>query len=183
MARVREIGREALEATDGVFWDHFLATYGPFENQLRVLANRPPVLRHITSLLLELRAEGVLPQRDLEIALVTVSLLNRCDYCVGHHAPKLVGLGLPRSTVEHLLDDEPAGLDARGLTVRDFARAVTEHPQRVPETMFRRLRQHFSEEQIVELTFRSALCGFFNRFNDALGIEPERQAVPAKGAA
>jgi hypothetical protein len=32
---------------------------------------------------------------------------------------------------------------------------------------------HFSEEQIVELTLRTALCGFFNRFNDALQIEME----------
>jgi len=32
------------------------------------------------------------------------------------------------------------------------------------------LKQHFTEEQIVELTLRTALCGFFNRFNDALQI-------------
>ena len=32
---------------------------------------------------------------------------------------------------------------------------------------------HFSEEQIVELTLRTALCGFFNRFNDALQIGME----------
>jgi len=36
-----------------------------------------------------------------------------------------------------------------------------------------RLKAHFSEAQIVELTLRATLCGFFNRFNDALGIEME----------
>ena len=36
--------------------------------------------------------------------------------------------------------------------------------------MFDELKQHFSEEQLVELTLRTALCGFFNRFNDALQI-------------
>ena len=39
--------------------------------------------------------------------------------------------------------------------------------------IFDRLKQHFSEEQIVELTLRIALCGFFNRFNDALQIGME----------
>jgi alkylhydroperoxidase family enzyme len=39
--------------------------------------------------------------------------------------------------------------------------------------MFARLREHFSEEQIVELTLRTALCGFFNRFNEAMQIEME----------
>jgi alkylhydroperoxidase family enzyme len=37
--------------------------------------------------------------------------------------------------------------------------------------MFERLRAHFSEAQIVELTWRIALCGAFNRFNDVLQVE------------
>jgi len=35
------------------------------------------------------------------------------------------------------------------------------------------LRLRFSEAEIVELTLRIALCGFFNRFNDALQIDDE----------
>ena len=30
---------------------------------------------------------------------------------------------------------------------------------------------------MVELTLRITLCGFFNKFNDALGIEEEPEAV------
>jgi alkylhydroperoxidase family enzyme len=33
------------------------------------------------------------------------------------------------------------------------------------------------EPQIVELTLRITLCGFFNKFNDALQIEEEPEAV------
>ena len=45
--------------------------------------------------------------------------------------------------------------------------------------IFEQLKTHFSEEQIVELSWRIALCGAFNRFNDALqlDLEPETQAV------
>ena len=46
-------------------------------------------------------------------------------------------------------------------------------PQTMRDGIFDRLKQHFSEEQIVELTLRIALCGFFNRFNDALQIGME----------
>ena len=38
------------------------------------------------------------------------------------------------------------------------------------DAIFEDLRRHFSDEQIVELTVRTALCGFFNRVNDALQI-------------
>jgi len=50
---------------------------------------------------------------------------------------------------------------------------VTTNSNRMRDAIFERLRQHFSEEQIVELTLRTALCGFFNRFNDALQIGME----------
>ena len=41
------------------------------------------------------------------------------------------------------------------------------------DAIFDELKTHFSEEQIVELTMRIALCGFFNRVNDSLQIETE----------
>ena len=50
---------------------------------------------------------------------------------------------------------------------------MTSTPGRIRDAIFEQLHEHFSEEQIVELTLRIALCGFFNRFNDAMGIEME----------
>jgi alkylhydroperoxidase family enzyme len=41
------------------------------------------------------------------------------------------------------------------------------------DAVFDELKRHFTEEQIVELTLRIALCGFFNRVNDSLQIETE----------
>jgi len=54
-----------------------------------------------------------------------------------------------------------------------FPKLARANAQRIPERMFEALRAHFSEAQIVELTLRIALCGFFNRFNDALQIDNE----------
>jgi len=51
----------------------------------------------------------------------------------------------------------------------------------VPE-VFIRLRQHFSEAEIVELTWRIALCGAFNRFNDVLQLDLEQGAMARDAA-
>jgi alkylhydroperoxidase family enzyme len=61
--------------------------------------------------------------------------------------------------------------------VVEYAIAAWTQWNRVPESLFKRLRQHFSEAQIVELTLRATLCGFFNRFNDALQIDEEPEAL------
>ncbi|MEM7212938.1 MAG: carboxymuconolactone decarboxylase family protein, partial [Pseudomonadota bacterium] len=126
---------------------------------------------------LELSEEALLPKRYLEIALVAVSKLNECRYCVAHHTPRLVDQGLPAATAAAILEPDCPGLDETDRLVRDFAVAVTLHPQRIPEKMFERLKQRFDHPQLVELTLRTALCGFFNRFNDALQIEIEPDAL------
>ena len=53
------------------------------------------------------------------------------------------------------------------------------NPTRDP--MFSRLRQHFSEAQIVERTWEIALCCAFDHFNVILQLDMEA-AAPAKNA-
>jgi uncharacterized peroxidase-related enzyme len=173
MPRVREIEIDEVPENARDVYHRFATEYGPFLNQVKIFAHRPPALRHIMGLLLELADEAVLPKRYLEIALVVVSKLNECDYCVAHHAPRLMDQGLSMEAAADILADQVSGFDEADMLVRDYSVQVTETPGRIRDAMHERLRRHFSEEQIVELTLRIALCGFFNRFNDALGIEME----------
>ena len=173
MARVRDVEIHEVPEDVRPVYERFANEYGPFLNQVKVFAHRPPVLKHIMGLLLELKDEASLPKRYLEIALVVVSKLNECTYCVAHHAPRLVEQGLGRETVERILEPDCPGLDDVDRLVRDYAVQVTENANRMRDGVFDALRRHFSEEQIVELTVRTALCGFFNRVNDAMQIGME----------
>lgn len=173
MARVRDIEINEVPADCQPVYRRFSEEYGPFLNQVKVFAHRPPALKHIMGLLLDLADEALLPKRYLEIALVVVSKINECTYCVAHHAPRLSDQGLSTETIDKILEDNCPGLDKIDLLVRDYAVQVTEKPQHIRNDVFVQLKQHFSEEQIVELTLRTALCGFFNRFNDALEIGME----------
>lgn len=178
MARVRDIEVDEVPAELRQVYRRF-AQHGPFLNQVRVFAHRPPALKHIMGMLLEMADEALVPKRYLEIAVVTVSKLNECAYCVAHHAPQLVDQGLEPDTVARILEDDCPGLDDVDRLVRDFARQVTTQPQTMRDAIFDQLRAHFTEAQIVELTLRTALCGFFNRFNDAMQIEMEADALQA----
>lgn len=173
MARVRDV--EVHEVPEDVqpIYRRFAKDYGPFLNQVKVFAHRPVAVKHIMGLLLDLADEAVLPKRYLEIALVVVSKLNECSYCVAHHTPRLVDQGLGPDTVAGILDEDCPGLDEVDRLVRDYAVQVTTHSPYMRDAIFDELKKHFSEEQIVELTLRTALCGFFNRFNDALQIGVE----------
>jgi hypothetical protein len=81
--------------------------------------------------------------------------------------------------VDRLCEEESTTLSTTTLeeSYVEYAIAAWEHPNRIPDALFTGLRRHFSEAQIVELTLRITLCGFFNKFNDALGIEEEAEAL------
>ncbi|MEI7711408.1 MAG: carboxymuconolactone decarboxylase family protein [Rhodospirillales bacterium] len=174
MARVRSIPSSELPADLAAIYDRFTGSYGPFANQAAVFAHVPAALRHLMSMLMELREAGTLPKRYLELAIVVVSRLNECDYCVAHHKPFLAIEGISPDGIDAVMEwqNHPELTDVDKLVVEYTVAAWTD-PHKLRERMFERLRMHFTEAQIVELTFRLTLCGFFNKFNDALGIEEE----------
>lgn len=173
MARVRDVEAHELDPESRAIYERYAREYGPFLNQVRVFAHRPPALRHIMGLLLDFADEAILDKRYLEIALVTVSQLNACRYCVAHHTPRAIRHGLPAAAIEQILEPEVESFSAADYLVRDYAVAVTNDWNRVGDGIINSLREHFSEEQLVELTLRISLCGFFNRFNDVLQIDME----------
>jgi len=178
MARVRSIPSSELPPDAAEVYERFAADYGPFRNQVAVFAHVPAAVKHLMGMLMELREAKTLPKRYLELAIVAVSKLNECEYCVAHHKPFLVPEGITPAGVDRVLDyaDHPEFDDIDRLVV-EYTIAAWNHPNRLREDIFARLRRHFTEAQIVELTLRITLCGFFNKFNDAMGVEEEHEAI------
>ncbi len=68
--------------------------------------------------------------------------------------------------------DSPAFSEADKLLL-DYATAMTRTPVDVPDEMFARLRERFSETQLVELTAAIAWENYRARFDHAFGIEAQ----------
>jgi hypothetical protein len=95
---------------------------------------------------------------------------------VAHHKPFPAVEGISTGGIDRLLDDGNPEPDDVDRLVVEYARVAWETPGRIANGLFERLRRHFTETQIVELTLRITLCGFFNRFDDALRIEEADEA-------
>ena len=90
----------------------------------------------------------------------------------------MVELGPSAEIISHILDTDCPELDDIDRLVRYFAVQVTKDHNCVTYDLFKRLREHFDETQIVELTLRITLCTFFNKFNDAMQLEMEDGVLP-----
>ena len=181
MPRVTPVPAATLPPSAAAVFEKF-TRYGPFADQASVLAHVPPALEHLCSMLMELKQRQGIDWRYIELAIVVVSKLNACAYCVASHGPALQVEGLSAEAVAALPNDHAELTDVDRLVI-DYATQVTLTHGRIRDGVFARLRAHFTEAQIVELTLRIALAGFFNRFNDALQIDDGRAAALAAALA
>lgn len=173
MARVRDLSVNEIPEDLRPLYQQFSGEYGNFASQVKVLAHSPSALRHLYGLLVEWREQMSLPRRLVEIAVVTVSRVNRCPYCITHHGSVLVDLGILPEAVDQILEPLPAGFEPVDILVRDYARLVIERPWGIRDQVFADLKNTFTEQEIVELTLRISLCSLFNQLNEALQIELE----------
>jgi len=97
-----------------------------------------------------------------------------CQYCQAH---SLVAAGLRGVTEERLAalweyPTSPLYTEAERAAL-DFALAAGAVPNAVTADHFARLRQHWTDEQIVEMLAAVCLYGFLNRWNDTMATELE----------
>jgi AhpD family alkylhydroperoxidase len=105
------------------------------------------------------------------LAELKAATLTNCEYCIdiGSQIARRGGLSdeellaLPTYRTSDLFTD-------REKLVLDYAVGMSRTPVDVPDELFDRLREHFDEAQLVELTHLIALENMRGRFNLALGI-------------
>ena len=59
-------------------------------------------------------------------------------------------------------------------TALELAERVTRDPHNVDNDFWAELRKHYDEGEIIELLAAIGLFNYFNRFNDALRMEPTK---------
>ncbi|MBX9715607.1 MAG: carboxymuconolactone decarboxylase family protein [Burkholderiaceae bacterium] len=106
---------------------------------------------------------------------VRVSQINDCAHCIDLNSSVGLGRGVLQSKLAALLDpSERSQFSERERAALDYAEAITDSNRRTSAGMVASLREHFSEDAIVELTALVAFQNMSSKFNAALG-------VPAQG--
>jgi len=67
--------------------------------------------------------------------------------------------------------------DDRERVALEFAIAAASQPNDVTDELFARMKQHWSEGEIVEITALIAYFGFMNRFNDTMATPLEEEPI------
>lgn len=135
---------------------------------LQAMSLRPELLAGFSKM-----GEGFYPggivERDLkELVILEASRSNACQFCSGVHVVIARMMGIGEDPI--LLLDETAQQTARQRLALEYTRAAMADSNRVSDELFVRLRDVFTDPEIVEITFLIGNINCLNLFNNCLQI-------------
>jgi alkylhydroperoxidase family enzyme len=83
-------------------------------------------------------------------------------------------LGATEAELAALEKGDMSAFAARERAALEFAEKLTVDSHNVDDAVFAALREYFQEGEIVEIAAVAGLFNYFNRFNNALQMEPTK---------
>jgi len=173
MSRVPPVPREQLAEFEP-FFQMAEASMGFVPRSLYVMGRRPEILRPFSMLAGTVLGPGTVDPGLKQLVAYVASNAAGCRYCQAHTSAHAAAFGVPPAKIEHAFEFEthPDFSAAERAALR-LARDSALVPNLVTADHFAALRQHFDEDQIVEMIAVAALFGWLNRWNDTLATELE----------
>lgn len=108
------------------------------------------------------------------LVTVRVSQINWCEFCVDINSAALLRRGVSLAKVEALGNWRESDLfDDKERVALEYAEAMTRSDLRVDDGLMGRLKRHFDEDAVVELTGLIAFQNMSSKFNSALQVPPQ----------
>ena len=157
-------------------FDFFLGTLGFTPNSVLTMQRKPKLVQAFA----QLNAAVMDPTGEVDLGFRRLighvaSKAAGCLYCQAH---TLLGAHNFGVTDQKLADvwifaDSPL-YTARERVALEFALAAASQPNAVTDELFSRVREHWSENEVVEILGVVAMFAFLNRWNDTMAtpLEP-----------
>jgi len=144
-------------------------------NSLLTMQRRPKMVKGFGEL-----TKGVMdPEGAVDLGLMRLiahfaSRAAGCQYCEAHSLVAAKIHGISQEKLDAIWDyrTSPLYTEAERAAL-DFALAAGAVPNAVDKELFARLREHWSENQIVQILGAVCLYGFLNRWNDSMATDLE----------
>lgn len=177
MPRITPLEREEIGDLDEGF-ARVEEILGFLPNSNLIMARQKDMLRAFQSLAAAVLAPG---QVDIETKLLIAHVSSwaaGCRYCIAHTGHMSDHKGVPREKLDAALDyaESPVFSEAERSALR-IAWAGSATPNTVTDADFEAARDHWTDDQLVEIVSVLALYGFLNRWNDTVATDLEQDPL------
>jgi uncharacterized peroxidase-related enzyme len=181
MSRLQPLPPETTPELKSHF-DFFLSTLGFTPNSVLTMQRKPRLVQAFA----QLNAAVMDPAGEVDLGFRRLvghvaSKAAGCLYCQAHTLLGAHNFGVSDEKLAAVWNYSASELYTdRERVALDFALAAAAQPNEVTDELFARLRDHWSEGEVVELLGVVAMFGFLNRWNDSMATPLE--AVPLQVA-
>jgi len=137
----------------------------------RAMANRPEVLKNFVPFYGAIMGPGTVERRIKELVYLTCSYANECAFCTSAHGATGKKAGITDDELRALQTEQDHSFAGADRAAIQYARELTQTA--AADDSRAALLEHFTDEQVVEITLVAAMANFTNRFNNGLVILPE----------
>ncbi len=156
------------------FWNQ-RRKYGQVLDAALLWARSPRLFLGVAALYGALDRKGSPLEPALRSLLtVRVSQLNHCRFCVDLNSATLLRRGVSEAKLWALDDWRASNLfGTRERVALDYAEAMTRSDLEVNDALMARVKEHFDDDALIELTALIAFQNLSSKFNAALGVPPQ----------
>ena len=157
----------------------FNETLGFCPNSVLTMQHRPAISKAFINLNKAVMAnEGRVTSALKRMIAWVSSNSTGCRYCQAHAIRAAERYGAEQEQLDNIWEyrTHPAFSEAERAAL-DFSLLASQVPNGVDETIKKRLYEHWSEGEIVEMLGVISLFGYLNRWNDSMGTSIEGGAV------
>jgi uncharacterized peroxidase-related enzyme len=175
MSRISKLERSEVTPEMATLYDKIYAQRGNVPNMFRTMAHRPEIFATMMAHFATVLNTGTVSTKLKELIIVRTSQLNVTPYCLASHTILARNLGWSNDQLDHLADWQARAdfTPAEKAAIR-LAEAVTLNANAIPDEQFAELKSFYNDGEIVELLCSIGLFNYFNRFNNALQMEPTK---------
>ncbi|MFP5210563.1 MAG: carboxymuconolactone decarboxylase family protein [Acidobacteriota bacterium] len=175
MSRISRLDRSEVTPEMASLYDKVFAQRGNVPNMFRVMAHRPEIFTTMQAHFDAVLNTGTVSTKLKELIIVRTSQMNVTPYCLASHTILAKRLGWTDEQLANLADwphrDDFTPGEKAALRL---AETVTRDALSVSDEQFADLLNYYTEGEIVELLCAIGLFNYFNRFNNALKMEPTK---------
>lgn len=168
--RIPMLEREQVEGDIAALYDKIYAERGVVPYMFKTVAHVPALALGFAAFLKPLMSDGELAAWYKELVATRVALLNTCEYCISSHRYLAKLRGASAEQMDAIDSYESGPFTEKEKAGFRYADRLHTSTHAIDDAAYAAVKEHFNDNEIIELTAVAAAFEFFPRFVSALEV-------------
>lgn len=187
MSLIPLVDIDALEGHPREVAESGQAQYGTVLNTWAAIMNKPDLFAAYLPFLRQVAGPGELDLATKDLSALLVASLNNCRYSLSHRSTSAAKNGVSEDDMRKVVTGDWADFSPRMQLALEVTRELTllppeksydERPFAIDPDLRDRLKEEFSDVEILELTFSISVWNALSRFHRVMGFELDMPEPP-----